>query len=108
MNATNEMIKSQLNHRTIREFKDEEIPEEILNTLIEVARRTASSTAMQASSIIRVTSKELKKEIAKICNQEYVERAPELLIFIVDQYRNWNIAKEKNCYEESIREMDRF
>lgn len=108
MNAINEMIKKQLNHRTIREFKDEKIPEEILNTLIEVARRTASSTAMQASSIIRVTSEDIKKEIAKICNQEYVQRAPELFIFIVDQYRNLNIAKEKDCNEESIRDMDRF
>lgn len=105
---TNETVKRQLSHRTIREFTDEKIPEDIFETLIEVARRTASSTGMQASSIIRVTDPKIKKEIAEICNQEYVGRAPELLIFIVDQYRNWNIAKEKNCHEESIRDMDRF
>ncbi len=108
MKAMNETVKTQLAHRTIREFTDEKIPEEIFETLMEVARRTASSTGMQASSIIRVTDPELKKEIAKVCNQEYVGRATELLIFIVDQYRNWNIAKEKGCHEESIRDMDRF
>ncbi|NLY65954.1 MAG: NADPH-dependent oxidoreductase [Tissierellia bacterium] len=104
----NETVKTQLAHRTIREFTDEKIPEEIFETLMEVARRTATSTGMQASSIIRVTDPEKKKEIAKVCNQEYVARATELLIFIVDQYRNWNIAREKGCYEESIRDMDRF
>lgn len=108
MKAMNETVKTQLAHRTIREFTDEKIPEEIFETLMEVARRTATSTGMQASSIIRVTDSEKKKEIAKVCNQEYVARATELLIFIVDQYRNWNIAREKGCYEESIRDMDRF
>lgn len=35
-------------------------------------------------------------------------RAPELLIFIADQYRNYQIAKEKNCFEESAKDMERF
>src|SRR5690554_4239295 len=104
----NEMIKRQLEHRTIREFKNESIPSEILEQLLEVARRTASSTGMQASSIIRVRKPEIKKKISKVCKQEYVARAPELLIFIVDLYRNYRIAQEKNCFEESIRDMDRF
>jgi len=108
MKVFNETINHQLSHRTIREFKDQKIPDEILETLIEVARRTATSTGMQASSIIRVTDPDKKKQIAEVCNQEYVARMPELMIFIVDQYRNWNIAKEKNCFEDSIRTMDQF
>ena len=104
----NETIKTQLSHRTIREFKDKKISDEIFKLLIEVARRTATSTGMQASSIIRVTDQEIKNKIAEICKQEYVARAPELLIFIVDQYRNNQIEKEKNCYVDSSRDMDRF
>ena len=49
-----------------------------------------------------------KNELAKICGQEYVTRMPELWIFIVDQYRNGQIAKANNCFEESIGDMDRF
>ena len=108
MEPLNETIKHQLAHRTIREFKEQKISEDILKTLIEVARRTATSTGMQASSIIRVTESNIKKEISKVCKQEYVASAPELWIFIVDQFRNWNIAKEKNCFEDSIRTMDQF
>lgn len=107
MDSINEMVKKQISHRTIREFTDEKIPEDIFETLMEVARRTATSTGIQASSIIRVTEAEIKKEIAKICNQEYVGRAPELLIFIVDQYRNWNIVKEKDL-DKVPNDMDRF
>ena len=104
----NLMLERQLNHRTIREFKDGRIPEELFNKLIEVARRTPTSNGMQASSIIRVTDKEKRKEIADVCKQEYVARAPELLILIADQYRNYRIADEKGGYEPSARDMDRF
>ncbi|NLJ65673.1 MAG: NADPH-dependent oxidoreductase [Clostridiales bacterium] len=104
----NETIKKQLTHRTIREYKDQKVPNEVFEQLMEVARHTASSTGMQACSIIRITDPEMKKKIAKVCNQEYVARATELLIFIVDQYRNSQIAKEKNCLAENAKDMDRF
>jgi nitroreductase len=108
MSNLNEMIEKQLAHRTIREFKDESIPKATFDQLMEVAKRTATSSGMQVCSIIRVTNPEIKKEIAVVCKQEYVARAPELLIFIADQYRNSRIAKEKNCFEENVGDMERF
>jgi len=101
------MINRQLEHRTIREFTEQSIPTEIYEQLIEVGRRTATSNGMQGCSIIRVTDAAIKKEIAEVCKQEYVARAPELFIFVVDQYRNYQIGKEKNCTEEA-NDMDRF
>ena len=108
LKITNEMIQKQLSHRTIREFKTDEVPEEIFQTLMEVGRRTATANGMQATSIIRITDKKVKENIAKVCNQEYVARAPELLVFIVDLYRNSQIAKEKDAYVDSARDMDNF
>ena len=61
----NEMIKKQLSHRTIREFTEEKIPEEIFQQSIEVAKRTATANGMQASSIIRITDSEIKKKLLK-------------------------------------------
>ncbi|MGI6278982.1 MAG: NADPH-dependent oxidoreductase [Acutalibacteraceae bacterium] len=108
MKAMNETIKTQLSHRTIREFKDEKVPSEVFELLMEVARRTATSTGMQAASIIRITDKDLKSKIAEICNQEYVARAPELLIFVADQFRCGQIAKEKDGFEDTVKDMDHF
>lgn len=108
MQYMNDTIKTQLEHRTIREFTDKPIAEDILSQLVEVASRTATSNGLQACSIIRVTDQAIKDELADICKQEYVARMPELWIFIVDQYRNSQIAKEKDCHEDSIRDMDRF
>lgn len=105
---TSDMIKKQLDHRTIREFKDMEVADDLYNTLMDVAQRTPTSNGMQQSSIIRITDSELKKEIAKVCNQEYVGRAPILLIFIVDNYRNHQIALEQGLDSENSGDMDRF
>lgn len=104
----NKTIETQVDHKTIREFKNIPIPKEITDQLFEVARRTATSNGMQTYSIIRITNKDLKQKISKLCNQEYVARAPELLIFIVDQYRNSQIAIEKGLSLEYTNDMDKF
>ena len=104
----NEILKSQLEHRTIREFKQEPIPEEIFALLMEVGRHTATSNGMQQSSIIRITDEALKKEISHICHQGYIARAPELLIFVADQYRNAEIAREKGADVQYAGDADRF
>lgn len=108
MKEQNKIIKSQLAHRTIREFTEEQVPADIFNLLMQIAQRTASSNGLQASSIIRITDSQLKAEIAEICNQEYVARVPELLIFVADQYRNSQIVREQNHHESSFRGMDSF
>lgn len=105
MNIT---IETQKNHKTIREFKNKPIPKEIMDELFEVAKRTATSNGMQTYSIIRITDKSLKEKISVLCNQEYVRRAPELLIFVVDQYRNSQIALEKGLNLEDTNDLDKF
>ncbi len=104
----NKTIEIQKNHKTIREFKNEPIPKDIMAELFEVARRTATSNGLQTYSIIKITNKALKEKISKICKQDYVSRAPELLIFVVDQYRNSQIAIEKGLSLKDTNDMDKF
>ncbi len=42
----NEQIKNQLKHRSIRFFKDQEVEEEVLDTIFAVGQRTATSVGM--------------------------------------------------------------
>ena len=104
----NKTIETQLSHRTIRKFKDQQIDGSVLNTLFEVANHTSSSVAMQTYSIIRVTDPVKRKKISEICQQAYVETAPELLIFVVDAYRNAKISEEMGEDLPRKRDMDRF
>lgn len=104
----NKTIENQLNHKTIRKFKDKPVSEDIMETLFNVANRTASSVAMQSYSIIRVKDKKKRQEISKICKQDYVNDVPEFLIFIVDVFRNAKISEEMGGDLKAKRDMDRF
>ena len=107
MTVMNETIRTQLAHERYGSLKTATYPRGF-RTAYGSSKTDSESTGMQACSIIRVTDPDLRKKIAGICKQEYVVRAPELLIFIVDLYRNNQIAEEKGCFTENARDMDRF
>ena len=104
----NETIKNQLDHRTIREFKNEKIDDSIIESLLDVANMSPSSNGMQLFSIIKITDQNLKEELAKNGLQEYMARAPYLWIFIVDLFRNYNIAKENYQENDEMIGFDKF
>lgn len=104
----NETIKTQLNHRTIRAFTAEAVPKEHVQTLLDVANHTATSNGMQAYSIIRITDQHLKDQLAEIGNQDYMARATELWLFIVDLYRNYAIAEAQGVAGDDLINADKF
>ncbi len=104
----NQTIRHQMEHRSIREFSGKRVSAAMLKSIFEVANQTATSTGMQTSSIIRVTDPAKKAALAEVCKQPYVTRTTELLIFIVDAYRNAVIAEQNNVFAESRADMDRF
>ncbi|MGX4685826.1 NADPH-dependent oxidoreductase [Vagococcus sp. JNUCC 83] len=104
----NDVINLQLNHKSIRKFKQKPIPQDVINTLIDVARHTATSNFMQSYSIVCLTSKEKKEKLAKICNQPYVAEASHIFIFVADQFRNKHIATENNQEASVLNNMDRY
>ncbi|NLY36988.1 MAG: NADPH-dependent oxidoreductase [Tissierellia bacterium] len=104
----NQTIATQKLHRTIRAFKEGSLSEDIIKELLEVARRTATSTGLQSASIIRVKDQKKRNELAKVSGQPYVASSAELWIFIVDTYRNQRIAEQKGVNTDAGRDMDRF
>lgn len=104
----NTSIENQLKHRTIREFKDEKLDESLVNKLLEVANRSASSNGMQFFSIINVSDQAIKDQLAENGSQEYMARAPHLWIFVADLYRNYNIAKENGQENDEMIGFDKF
>lgn len=93
----NETIKTQLNHRSIRQFKPVALAQEEVNLLVDVARHAPTSNFRQAYSIISITDEKLKEQIAEIANQPYIPNAGHLFVFVVDQRRNTLIAEAKGA-----------
>lgn len=91
----NATIVNQLSHRTFRRFTDERLTEEQVDTLIEVARRTATSSFLQQTTILHITDQRVRDEIAAASGQPYVGGDKgDLFIFLVDMYRNKSLREE--------------
>lgn len=104
----NETIRTQLNHRSIRKFKQDAVPQEIITQLVDVARHTATSNFMQSYSIIGISDKEKMTELSLICQQPYVAQASHIFLFVADQYRNEKIAESQGQETSVLQNMDRF
>lgn len=96
------------NRKTIREFTEEKIDKETLDEIFTALMHSATSNGLQQASIIRVTDQDKKEALAEICKQEYVSRMPELLIFIVDNYRNYRLMKDNNVDFDAESNVDIF
>ena len=101
-------IQVQLNHRTIRKFKEKKLTKETIELLLNVANRSATSNGMQNYSIIIVDDPFKREEISQVCKQEHVKQAPFFMIFVVDTHRNNAITNEVGVDLEAFKDMDRF
>lgn len=104
----NDTIKIQLNHRSIRHFKEQALDKKTITTLLEVARQTASSQFFQQFSIIHVTDGAKRKRLAEICNQPPVIQNGELFIFLIDLHRNQQLRKQAGLDDGRLHTMDLY
>jgi len=77
-----------LSHRSVRSYRDEDIPEETVQGLIGAAQSAATSSNLQLWSVISVQDAARREEIARLCdNQRQVREAPWFLAFFADHAR---------------------
>lgn len=92
-----ELLKS---HRTIRNYKADDIPEGILNTILECGIRSSNTGNMQLYSIVVTRNREKKAELAPLhFNQLMVKEAPLVLTicFDVNRFKLWCEANNANA-----------
>ena len=98
----------QINHRSIRAFKDQPLTEDQLATLYEAARHTSSSMFMQQFSILHLTDPQLRAGVRKIAKQDYVGAEGDLFIFMVDLHRNQQIRQQLGQDDGRLHTADIF
>ena len=85
MNPTIELLKS---HRSIRKFTDQKIPRELLVELVRAGQAAATSSHVQAYSVIHVKNPANREQIAELAGgQSYVATASDFLVFCADMKR---------------------
>ncbi|MFT6924447.1 MAG: nitroreductase [Psychromonas sp.] len=76
-------------HRSIRTFKDITIDQSLVEELIRSGQAAATSSFIQACTVIQVSSGEKREKIAQFAgNQRYVAKAPVFLVFCADMHRH--------------------
>jgi len=84
----NPILQAQTAHKSIRQYKDQPIEETLLKQLIQSAQGAASSSFIQAYSLVQVTNKDNRKKIATLAGgQKWVESAAEFLVICADLTR---------------------
>ena len=85
-----------LNHRSIRKFSPEPIPEETLQGLIAAAQSAATSSNLQLWSVISIQDVERRERITQLCaDQTQVKDCAVYLCFLADHYRLRRAAEKK-------------
>jgi len=85
MNLYDMMMK----RRSVRVFNDQEIPESIIEQLLDVANQAPTGGNIQPLSIILVRSLEGRKKLAQLVrDQPWVRNALLSMIFCLDFYRS--------------------
>ncbi len=75
-------------HRSIRKYKSDPIPEEVLQRMLEAGLRASNTGNMQVYSMIVTTDPAIKEQLAPChFNQPMVRQAPVLITFCADVRR---------------------
>jgi len=75
--------------RSIRAFKSEDVPPEIVEKLIDAARWAPSAGNIQPWEFIIVRNPEIKRNLAKAAlNQSFIEEAPVVIVVCADEVRS--------------------
>ena len=94
-------IELLLSHRSIRKFTDQDISPSLLETILRAGQSAASSSFVQAYSVIRITDKELRADLAQLCGpQPYVETCAEFLVCCADLARNKQMCDDGDSSTE--------
>lgn len=92
------MIDTLKNRRTIRQYTDQDIPEQLLNDLLEVAARASNTGNMQLYSVVVTRDRENKEKLSPAhFNQPMITTAPVVLTFCADANRFVKWAEQRKA-----------
>jgi nitroreductase len=85
----NDVIELLQSHRSIRKFTAQAIAQDVVEELIRAGQSAATSSFIQACTVIQVTEPEVREKLCDIAaGQMYVKESPVFLVFCADMHRH--------------------
>lgn len=105
----NDAIATILNHRSVRAYLPKPLPQDTIETLIAAAQSAPSSSNLNLWSVIAVTDRAIKGELAVLArNQRHIDEAPLLLLWIADLARTRAIGDREGLATDGLDYLDTF
>ncbi len=96
-------IDQLLDHRSVRAFTDQSLPDGTLQTLIAAAQSASTSSNLQVWSVIAVQDQDRKARLSALAgNQAYIRQAPLFLVWLADLSRVSRIAEQHAVELEAL------
>jgi FMN reductase (NADPH) len=75
-------------HGSVRHYKPDPVPTQLVETIVAAAQRSSTSSNLQMTSVIAVTDADKRARLAELCgNQKHVAEAPLFLAWCADLHR---------------------
>lgn len=98
-----------LNHRSVRKFTDEVVPESTVAGLMAAAQSAATSSMLQSWSVVSVQDPERRAELARLCGgQRQIDRAAWFFAWCIDLHRVKTLAERAELPTEAVGLMELF
>ncbi|WP_135466286.1 NADPH-dependent oxidoreductase [Crenalkalicoccus roseus] len=107
--AWNDTIALLLAHRSVRGYRPDPPPPGTLEALVAAAQSAATSSNLQAWSVVSVTDPATRAALARIANgQAHIEECPIFLVWIADLSRHARLAEAEGAALEGLPYLETF
>ena len=105
----NETIARLLDHRSVRSYRSDPVPEHLVETLVAAGQSAASSSNLQLWSVVAVTDAAKRQRLAELAGgQKHITQAPLSLLWIADLARAHAVAQEAGEPAEGFQYLESF
>ena len=95
-------------HASVRRFKSEPVPRELVETIVAAAQRSATSSNLQMYSVVAVTDPAHRVRLAELCgDQAQVAQAPVFLAWCADRSRLNGVCRLRG-YTQAVEHVEPF
>ena len=99
----NDVIALLQRHRSVRSFTDEGIDDDTVALIVSAAQSAATSSNMQAWSVIEVRDPDHKAAVSVLAgDQAFIRAAPVFLVFVADWARHRAVAAHRGETAEGV------
>ena len=99
INPTIELIHK---HGSVRQYKTDPVPREMVQTIVQAGQRAATSSNLQMFSVVALTDPDKRAQMQTFCGgQKHISQAPVFLTWLADLSRLERICQARDYTQEA-------